>query len=863
MLSVVRDSALVALLATASAAMASGPCDSGFKTGNGFRGVHGVVYGSTMWDPDGAGPRTPILVMVGSFDLAGTVSANNVATYDPATGSWGTLGNGLGDSNSLLYSATVLSTGELVAAGGFAGHVAKWNRISGAWEVIGSAISSGFVTALTPLPGGGLVAGGNFYSLNGGSAGHIAKWDGAVWTNMNGGVFSGGSVQVFSLTTLTNGDVIAGGLFSSAGGVPAQNIARWSPSGGGTWSAFGSGANGYVTSLASLPANGFLAGGNFNNIAGNTISGIARYTAPGGTWSAIGTGIPGGVATIYPQPNGDILAGGYFDTAGGNSAPYIAKWTASASSWSALGGGTNNVVRSIQVFSSGNIAACGDMTQANGLPNAGLQIWTGTAWLNWPGFNSLVTAVAGLPAGDAIAAGYFTTAGTGAVGYIARRSGTTWSPIGAGLDGVPQALVALPDNGFIVGGAFSTAGSTSVSNIARCSSAGDWSTLGAGVDDEVKALCRASNGDILVGGYFQNPGANIARWNGTSWSALGSGPGGTVLAIAELPDGRIVAGGEFSIEEGAVADRIAIWDGAEWSPLADGFDGPVHALAILPSGDIVAGGAFENSGASSLSRIARWDGAAWQDMSGGVTGWVNALVVSESGELYVGGDFAFGGSVYSVGYIRWNITGWTALSLGVRGGVRALAEGAPGSMHLGGNFLTVGNGYDAGGICSPYFADWSAPTLRITSQPEAASNCPTGQAVFHVGASGVGALSYQWYKYSDPIDTGLNPSAATATLVIDHPTIDDSAWYHCVVSDDCGSVESQAAPLLLTSCCPADLNNDGLVDDADFQIFVVAYNELICPEFPIPCAGDLNYDGYVDDADFQIFVPAYNALLCP
>jgi len=29
--------------------------------------------------------------------------------------------------------------------------------------------------------------------------------------------------------------------------------------------------------------------------------------------------------------------------------------------------------------------------------------------------------------------------------------------------------------------------------------------------------------------------------------------------------------------------------------------------------------------------------------------------------------------------------------------------------------------------------------------------------------------------------------------------------------------------------CPADFNHDGFVDDADFIVFVVAYNNLICP----------------------------------
>ncbi|MGH7245111.1 MAG: hypothetical protein ACREJD_16980 [Phycisphaerales bacterium] len=65
--------------------------------------------------------------------------------------------------------------------------------------------------------------------------------------------------------------------------------------------------------------------------------------------------------------------------------------------------------------------------------------------------------------------------------------------------------------------------------------------------------------------------------------------------------------------------------------------------------------------------------------------------------------------------------------------------------------------------------------------------------------------------------------------------------------------------------CPGDLNNDQLVDDADFVIFAAAYNLLDCtdPTMPAGCPADLNGDGFVDDSDFVIFVGAYNALICP
>ncbi|MBY0111337.1 MAG: hypothetical protein K2Y21_00840 [Phycisphaerales bacterium] len=66
--------------------------------------------------------------------------------------------------------------------------------------------------------------------------------------------------------------------------------------------------------------------------------------------------------------------------------------------------------------------------------------------------------------------------------------------------------------------------------------------------------------------------------------------------------------------------------------------------------------------------------------------------------------------------------------------------------------------------------------------------------------------------------------------------------------------------------CIADVNFDHVVDDLDFQTFVIAYNDLLCPgsgpSRPF-CLSDLNDDNVVDDLDFQVFVLQYNTLVCP
>ena len=52
------------------------------------------------------------------------------------------------------------------------------------------------------------------------------------------------------MTTDRAGNVYVGGSFTQAGGIPAQNIARWNGSG---WSSLGAGLNSSVKALVTDP----------------------------------------------------------------------------------------------------------------------------------------------------------------------------------------------------------------------------------------------------------------------------------------------------------------------------------------------------------------------------------------------------------------------------------------------------------------------------------------------------------------------------------------------------------------------------------------------------------------------------------
>jgi hypothetical protein len=87
-------------------------------------------------------------------------------------------------------------------------HIARWNGTS--WSALGSGMN-GAVYALTTLPNGDLVAGGRFTTAGGVSAPHRAlEWHELV------GAGIGDERHRGALTTLPNGDLVAGGSFTTA-----------------------------------------------------------------------------------------------------------------------------------------------------------------------------------------------------------------------------------------------------------------------------------------------------------------------------------------------------------------------------------------------------------------------------------------------------------------------------------------------------------------------------------------------------------------------------------------------------------------------------------------------------------------------
>jgi hypothetical protein len=326
----------------------------------------------------------------------------------------------------------------------------RFVRRAAGWNAIGSGVSA-TVNAIA-ISGGDVYVGGLFTTAGGNPANRIAKWNGSSWSALGTGVDN----DVYAIA-ISGSDVYVGGYFTAAGGNPANYIAKWN---GSSWSALGTGVDDGTVWAIAVSGSDVYVGGAFTTVGGNTVNGIAKWN--GSSWSALGAGFDNEVGAIAISGT-DVYVGGAFTTAGGNPANYIAKWN--GSSWSALGSGAsngvNNPVYAIAISGS-NVYVGGDFTTAGGSAAWGIAKWNGTSWSALATTGNGATYTIAISGSDVYAAGQFTSLNGTALNRIGKWNGTSWSPLGSGVGGEIYAI-KITTNKLYAGGGFTTAGSANPS----------------------------------------------------------------------------------------------------------------------------------------------------------------------------------------------------------------------------------------------------------------------------------------------------------------------------------------------------------------------------------------------------------------
>jgi len=345
------------------------------------------------------------------------------------------------------------------------------------------------------------------------------------------------------------GRIYVGGLFTQAGGISANYVARFDPA-TNTWSALGTGVNGTVLALAIDKSGCVYVGGSFTQIGGISASRVACFDPTTNTWKALGISSQNGVGgTSNPRVNaiaidnrGHIYVGGLFTQAGNVIANRVARFDPSTNTWSSLGtgvqNGVNNTVNAIAIDSSGHVYVGGYFTQAgsvianrvarfNPITNDWSTLGTGTQ----NGVNNYVGTIEIDATGNIYVGGGFSQAGGVGANYIARFDPVTntWSTIGTGVqNGVNNGVntVAMDGAGRIyVGGAFTKAGGVNTNYVALFDpTTNTWNSLGTGSQNGVSGsgsiyvydLAIDNAGRVYVGGLFTQAGGmsanNVARW---------------------------------------------------------------------------------------------------------------------------------------------------------------------------------------------------------------------------------------------------------------------------------------------------------------------------------------------------------------
>jgi trimeric autotransporter adhesin len=136
-----------------------------------------------------------------------------------------------------------------------------------------------------------------------------------------------------------------------------------------TWNSVGSGLDGYVNAMAVFNNELYVAG-YFTTAGGQPASNIAKWN--GSSWQAVGNGITGANAEVYALKvyNSELYAAGYFYDAGGVSVNNMAKWNGAV--WSAVGAGAgngaNDYVYTLEVYGS-YLYAGGEFASTGGVPS--------------------------------------------------------------------------------------------------------------------------------------------------------------------------------------------------------------------------------------------------------------------------------------------------------------------------------------------------------------------------------------------------------------------------------------------------------------------------------------------------------------
>lgn len=357
-------------------------------------------------------------------------------------------------------------------------------------------------------------------------------------------VGSGMNSSVLALALQSNGQILAGGSFTTVNGTPENYLARLNSDGSLDSSGFLNGLTGInnpVYSVASQTDDRVLVGGNFTSINGVVRNHISRLLSDGSIDSSFNPGA-GADNVVYALAETFV---------GGSRKIYVA-------------GAFNNINA---VFSPG-IARLNN----NGTVDGG--------FVPGAGANDVVYAVAVYPtnsiyAGKVVIGGAFTSVKNFPALHLARLnvdgSMDTNFDLAISANGNVHAIAIQNDGKILLGGDFTLVNGSNAYHLARLNLNGSFDTtfgtnVNGGVDGTVNAIVLQDDNRILLVGDFTH-GSGVTRHrltrllpDGKVDTTINFGDGANAAinaAVIQPGDGQIIIGGAFTKYDLATHQHIA------------------------------------------------------------------------------------------------------------------------------------------------------------------------------------------------------------------------------------------------------------------------------------------------------------------
>ncbi|MFA6045936.1 MAG: hypothetical protein WC718_13220 [Phycisphaerales bacterium] len=865
----------------------------------------GIFTKQATWDPDGAGPQTPWLIVGGNFTGFGTPAANYIAGWDGTN--WHNFAGGFNERVRALgtYQGQLIAAGLFTATQGDAplSHIARWNGVT--WQPLGTGVtdpsSDATIWCMTEMPDG-LYVGGVFNSIGGMAASNIARWDGAAWHAVGSGLDG----EVDDLLEF-QGELYAAGLFAHSGAVAIAGVGHWH---GSAWAGSGTAAGTTANALEVYQGrlHALLKTLDSN---GQPVVFLSDLESSG--WQSILTDQGAKALRAF---QGELYLGGYGSPFAVLGAPDQTGFSSGLLRWNGTAAtplrckflsppqdamGTSSYVSSfVQYQGMLSISGTGYAAVNSGL-SAFEALHDGHNWKPLPGEGATVGDVTDslVSQDQLIVAGNFLQFKGLAANNVIAWNGRDWQTLGNGLPGYPAAI-ANWNGRAVIAGRSDVAVPGQKKYFVVCWNGANWDYIGEGFDNFISCLA-VYRGELYAGGDFstiQNRhGDAIKKWTGTQWQTVGSTTAhvtAPTVPYSYIPVSLFVFqdvlynyGWEITssnYQYPGQEPRLEMCNGTDWVYL-----GSNYPAKTIDDGNLLYQAWAERYGQSYQAfagvgedavHVTRLSSLGYCLPSGG-SAW--DLALDSDNRLVVGGRICtLDGQTPAGGVARWDQSAFHSLGGGV-------STSPVSSINTSGSVYTLAkfrNELVAGGSFSyaegaPAFniARWTDTGLiTFAQQPAPTAACPGGDAAFSaLPASGYGddTLTYRWLKdgallTDGPLASGaIVRSSSTLNLTISSVTVAEVGDYACEVTDACGPATSNAATLSIRrpyarECggpgCEPDLNADGNVDEGDIAYLI---NIVAGGENPAAADPDFNQDGNADEGDIDALIGVVAGEPCP